>query len=453
MERGPIDRPETSSSQLRLPLRSLRPSVVVYAQPEVVDLIRATLHTIGGDDTIRLFRSGCFGYFLDYRGGDVQKRVIHALMTYEVHMSDRARVGREAWFHIHHSKLRFGPRKRTTVREMEDRFGKMKMARDAPDYVKALAEDVERWNSFSWGAYSYQMLMHFIGLLPRTRQAMGGKGSRQYLFTGRSGHSRYGQLTVSRFACGYVGTISRGDGDFILPEHVVGGWCSEREICSLSKGEQKEDACKCSILLFQFSRGGYPPISPRDEPDLDYIPGLRPPTEEVTEHTADLIHRESPSRAWGRKRSRRDRSYNIGEPSESFLQRVVDDVIPRVQEYVGRVVAQALAGLSSRAWRSPTPDMGHHNPEPSDRSAAHRAPIPPPESAPQTPTPSASSAPQQEGPSTIISRPRPAGYSSTQQIWNAADDAVLMTAYGRFRCLGPAANILMLVNNLSVFQS
>ncbi|KAH6778306.1 hypothetical protein C2S51_009618 [Perilla frutescens var. frutescens] len=84
-------------------------------------MIRATLLKIGGDDAVRLFISGYFGYFLDYRGGDVQKRVIHALMTYEVHASDRARVGREAWFHIHHSQLRFGPSEYALVSGL--RFG------------------------------------------------------------------------------------------------------------------------------------------------------------------------------------------------------------------------------------------------------------------------------------------------------------------------------------------
>ncbi|KAH6761911.1 hypothetical protein C2S52_019344 [Perilla frutescens var. hirtella] len=246
MERGPGEPPEMSSSQIdwvRLPLRSRKTLVVVYAIPSVIDTIRDTLLAIGGD-VVRLFRLGCFGYFLDYRGGDVQKRVIHALMTFEVHAPDRARVGREAWFHIHHSQLRFGPSeytlvsdlrfgsstfdphddhivpsryvyhrlfegKRTTIKQMEDRFKDLGMARDAADYVKvanilfvyrmilcldqyryvdpwvwALAEDVERWNSFPWGAYSYQSLMHYIGLVPKTRKVMGGKGSGQYHFYG-----------------------------------------------------------------------------------------------------------------------------------------------------------------------------------------------------------------------------------------------------------------------------
>ncbi|KAH6819809.1 hypothetical protein C2S53_007316 [Perilla frutescens var. hirtella] len=480
---------------LRLPLRSLRPSVVVYAQPEVIDLIRATLLKIGGDDAVRLFRSSCFGHFLDYRGGDVQKRVIRALMTYEVHVPDRARVGQEAWFYIHHSQLRFGPSeynlvsgvrfdgstfdpngdhivpsrsvyhrlfegKRTTVKQMEDRFKAERMARDAPDYVKvanilfvyrmilcldqyrvvdpwvwALAEDVERWNSFPWDAYSYQMLMHFIGLVPRTRQAMGGKGSGQYHFYGpiwalqvwacevipelaRETGVHSGQLTLPRclrwtfsrpatdpatllqravLTCGYVGAISRGDGDFILPEHAVGpGAQSMRFVPSRSRNKKKmlaNAAACCSTSAEEVvppsardTRAARTPQKRRqatsrsssralrDEPDPDYIHGLRPPTKDVPEHTADPIHRESPPRAWGKKRSRRDRSQSSGEPSESFL----------------------------RARRSPTPEVrDRHSSEPSDRSAAHRAPTPPLERAPQ-PTIIAYSRFRLQGPGVVI---------------------------------------------------
>ncbi|KAH6785866.1 hypothetical protein C2S51_038321 [Perilla frutescens var. frutescens] len=71
-------------------------------------MIRATLHMIGGDAALQSFRSGCFGHFMDYRAGEVQKKVIHALMSREVHMSDRALEGRETWIRIHHSQLRFG---------------------------------------------------------------------------------------------------------------------------------------------------------------------------------------------------------------------------------------------------------------------------------------------------------------------------------------------------------
>ncbi|KAH6785330.1 hypothetical protein C2S51_037785 [Perilla frutescens var. frutescens] len=143
--------------------------------------------------------------------------------------------------------------------------------------------------------------------------------------------------------CGYVGAISRGYGDFILPELAVGAWSSKQEVVpplargtravrTPQKGRQVTSRPSSSWVL-------------RDEPD-DTEPGLRPPTEDAPEHRADPIDPKSPPRALGRKRSRRDRSQSSGEPLECFLQR----------EYVDRAIDRALAGVSSRAQRSPTSD-------------------------------------------------------------------------------------------------
>ncbi|KAH6764913.1 hypothetical protein C2S51_016162 [Perilla frutescens var. frutescens] len=144
----------------------------------------------------------------------------------------------------------------------------------------------------------------------------------------------------------------------------------------------------------------------RDELDPTE-PGLRPrpPTEDAPEHTADPIDRESPPRACRRKRSRRDRSQSSGEPSESFLQRVVDVVMPR--------------------------------PELSDRSTAHRAPTLPLGRAPQPTV-------VQEGTST--SAPRHGGFSTTYQLINGIDDSSLQIAYSRFRLQGPDAVVQLYFN-------
>ncbi|KAH6783715.1 hypothetical protein C2S52_008674 [Perilla frutescens var. hirtella] len=346
-------------------------SVTASSQVDVIDTIRATLLAIGGDDAIRLFRSGCFEHFLDYRGGDVQKRVIYALITYEEHVPDRARVGREVWFHIHHSQLRFGPSeyalvsglrfdgltfdpngdhivpsrsvyhrlfegKRTTIKQMEDRFKQQGMARDASDYVKvanilfvyrmimcldqyrvvdpwvwALAEDVERWNAFPWGAYSYQALMHYIGLVPRTRQAMGGKGSGHYHF--------YGPIWAlqSRVVI-LVPSPEETGTSYYLSLQLEPGAQSVRFVPARSENKKKMLANVASCCSTSAE-------------------------EDAPEHTADPVDPESPPRAWGRKRSRSDRSQSSGEPSESFLQRVVDAVMPRVRELIDTTIAPRVA--------------------------------------------------------------------------------------------------------------
>ncbi|KAH6804329.1 hypothetical protein C2S51_032576 [Perilla frutescens var. frutescens] len=523
-------------------------------------MIRDTLLAIGGD-AVRLFRSGCFGYFLDYRGGDVQKRVIHALMTFEVHAPDRARVGREAWFHIHHSQLRFGSSeyalvsglrfgsstfdphgdhivpsrsvyhrlfegKRTTIKQMEERFKELGMARDAADYVKvanilfvyrmilcldqyryvdpwvwALAEDVERWNSFPWGAYSYQSLMHYIGLIPRTREAMGGKGSGQYHFYGpiwalqvipelasEAGvHS--GQLTVPR-CLRWTFRLPATDPATLLqrvsrvvtlvpsPEETTTSYYMSLQLepgaqsvrfvparsgnkkkmlanvascCSTSAEEvvppsaRVTRAARTPQMARQATSRPSTSRALRDEPDHTE-PGARPPTEDALVHTADSIDPESPPRAWGMKRSRRDRTPSSGEPLESFIQRIVDRVMPRVQElidktiaphvqeYVDRAIDRALAGLSSSRRRSHMPrDRDRHSPEPSECSAGHHPTVEP------------------EGTST--SAPRHGGFSGTYQLMNDIDDSTLQVTYPRFRSSGPNAVVQLHFNGDRLRQS
>ncbi|KAH6832537.1 hypothetical protein C2S53_008836 [Perilla frutescens var. hirtella] len=336
------------------------------------------------------------------------------------------------------------------------------------------------------------MLMHFIGLVPRTRQAIGGKGSGQYHFYGpiwalqvipelasETGvHS--GQLTVprclkwtfSRPATNPATLLQRTSRvvtlvpspeetgtSYYLSMQLEPGAQSVRFLPSRFGNKKKMLANAASCYSTSAAEATSQPSSRelRDEPDPDYIPGLRPPTEEAPEHTVDPIHRESPPRAWGRKRSRRDRSQSSGEPSESFLQMVVDDVMPCVgelidmtialcvQEYVDRAIDRALAGLSSRARRSPTSDVrDRHSPEPSDRSAAHRAPTPPLGRAPQPTV-------VQEGTST--SAPRHGGFSTTYQFMNGIDDSSLQIAYSRFRLQGPDTVIQIYFNSDRLRQS
>ncbi|KAH6807764.1 hypothetical protein C2S51_028872 [Perilla frutescens var. frutescens] len=450
------------------------------------------------------------------------------LMTFEVHAPDRARVGREAWFHIHHSQLRFGlseyllvsglqfgsstfdphgdhivpsrsvyhrlfEGKRTTIKQMEDRFKELGMARDAADYVKvanilfvyrmilyldqyryvdpwvwALAEDVERWNSFPWGAYSYQSLMHYIGLVPRTREAMGGKGSGQYHF--------YGPIwALQVWACEVIPELASEAGvhsgqltsrvvmlepspeetatSYYMSMQLEPGAQSMRFVPARSGNKKKMLANVASCCSTSAEEATSQPSSSRalrDEPDHTET-GAPLPTEDAPVHTADSIDPKSPPRAWGMKHSRRDRTPSSGEPSESFVQRVVNRVMPRVQElidttiaprvqeYVDRAIDRALGGRTSHARRSSTFDVrARHSPELSHRSAAHRPPSPPGVRAPQPTV-------VQEGPST--STPHHGGFSTTYQLMNGIDDSSLQVSYSRFRLQGPEAVVQLYFNS------
>ncbi|KAH6816520.1 hypothetical protein C2S51_021340 [Perilla frutescens var. frutescens] len=144
-------------------------------------MIRVTLHAIGGDNVVKSFRSGCFRHFLDYKGGDVQKKLRFGPNEYNLVSGFRfststfdPNIAHVVPSRAIHYRLFQG--QRTTVREMKERFTQMMMAIDTPDYVKvanilfayqmilyldqnryvdpwmwALVEDVERWNSFPWG--------------------------------------------------------------------------------------------------------------------------------------------------------------------------------------------------------------------------------------------------------------------------------------------------------------
>ncbi|KAH6775968.1 hypothetical protein C2S52_013529 [Perilla frutescens var. hirtella] len=93
--------------------------------------------------------------------------------------------------------------KKTTVTQMYDKFTDKLLANHPPDYVKianilvvyrilfchdpsraidgwvwALVKDVDAWNSFPWGSYTFQMLMHFMSLIPRAYEVFPELGRR-----------------------------------------------------------------------------------------------------------------------------------------------------------------------------------------------------------------------------------------------------------------------------------
>ncbi|KAH6763177.1 hypothetical protein C2S52_020610 [Perilla frutescens var. hirtella] len=476
MEQRTGKQPETSSSSSRIdwvrqPLQQARPSVVVYAIPGVLDTIRATLHVIGGDVALESFRSRCFGHFLDYRAGMVQKKAIHGLMSREVRVSDRALEGRETWFQIHHSQLRFDPTeynlvsevygKRTTMKHLEDQFKAQAIARDAPDYMKvanilfayrmilcldqnqavdpwvwAMVEDADRWNSFPWGGVLLPdadalhqhppLQLRVVSFVPspeematlyfRSMQLQAGAQSMRFV-PPRSMNKK--KLIANAASCCFSSAVD-----------AVGPSAQGTRVARTPHKVRQGTSRPSSWALM-------------DEPDPDCIPGLRPPAEEAAEHTTDPIHQESPPRAWGRKRSRRDRSQSSEEPSESFLQRVVAAIMPGVQEYVDRAIAEAVFGLRQSPRRTPTPSpQSTRSPTPPARSAW--ALIPPPQSALQ---------PIVEPEGTSTSAPCPGGFSATYQLMNGIDDSSLQIAYSRFRLQGPDAVIQLYFNSDRLRQS
>ncbi|KAH6823029.1 hypothetical protein C2S53_019872 [Perilla frutescens var. hirtella] len=72
----------------------------MYVKMELVDKIREVLQHFGGEETIQTFRSGCLGHFVDFRGGNIARKALHALICREVRVQDPAREGRECWFHM-----------------------------------------------------------------------------------------------------------------------------------------------------------------------------------------------------------------------------------------------------------------------------------------------------------------------------------------------------------------
>ncbi|KAH6776298.1 Protein kinase superfamily protein [Perilla frutescens var. hirtella] len=332
----PILRGQTEIDWVRQPLQQARPSVVVYAISEVLDTIRATLHAIGGDAALESFRSGCFGHFLDYRAGVVQKKAIHGLMSREVRVSDRVLEGRETWFQIHHSQLRFGPTEYSLVSGL--RFGSTSIDLNADEHV--VPQKFVFYRLFKGKRTTVKHLEDQF----EARQAISGKGQGQYHFYGPiwalqlrvvsfvpspeemvTPYFRSMQLQAGAQSVRFV--PSRSTNKKLIAN--AASYCSSSAVDDVGPSAQGTRAARTPQKVRQ---GTSRPSSRalRDEPDPDYIPDLRPPAEEAAEHTADPIHRESPPRAWGRKQSRRDRSQSSEEPSESFLQRVVAAIMPGV---------------------------------------------------------------------------------------------------------------------------
>lgn len=482
-----------SSSQVvdwvRQPLQRLRPSMLQYVRTDICEDIKSVLLKVGGEDAVQLFRSGVFGYFLDFVGGGCSRQALSALMAREVVASDPRLEGRERQFHISGSTLHFGPReyalvsglrfggssfnpntyhdipergifhrlfkgKRTTIGDMLAKFQNQGLADHPQDYVKvanilfvylmlfcidtsraieswvwALVEDVESWNSFPWGAYSFKMFMHFMSLVPKTREAMGGRGQGAYHFYGPiwilqvwacevipefarqcgdgRGHHMMPRCLKWAFTCvPSFDFLSFFDGRFVVvsmipsPEEVLTSYYQtvthEREILGVTYIVRRKISRK-KILANLASRVIEIPMTCDATVAADVGPSRsqRPrqskrtrksETRNSTEH--EILERPQSSRECEiLDRPQSSREHEIPEPMskdwfEKLANRVADIVVPRVREIIEEsitrhrrcIVDDVVAQLDSRRRRrSPTPshDSGRVPSRQSNRESSH----------------------------------------------------------------------------------
>ncbi|XP_057810212.1 uncharacterized protein LOC131024697 isoform X2 [Salvia miltiorrhiza] len=194
-----------------------------YVRDEVVELVGLTLRAVGGEEAVERFREGPFGHFLDLRIGNSANNALHELMAHE--LEDASFSEQERWFHIGgtdivftaqdymlvtglaFTKKNYDPNskkheisqtsmfcrisrgKRMKIDMLRHIFNAQEFGDNVDDYLKAaniiflyhllicsgnvwiadwvwaLVEDVERWSSFPWGAYSYQILCHNMSIL------------------------------------------------------------------------------------------------------------------------------------------------------------------------------------------------------------------------------------------------------------------------------------------------
>lgn len=196
--------------------------------------IKSVLQCVGGEETVQRFRSGCFGHLLQVSGGTSCNTALHALLAQEI-ITPGARDD-EVWFRINDQHIRFscteyalvtglnfgsstfdpheahempnGIYQRLlgaapiSIKDLEKKFIGQHIGGSADDYLKVanilvlylmligydtrrhieewvwvLVEDAAQWNSFPWGAYTFQVLMHYIRTLPIHPSDLSAKNS------------------------------------------------------------------------------------------------------------------------------------------------------------------------------------------------------------------------------------------------------------------------------------
>ncbi|KAH6763844.1 hypothetical protein C2S51_015093 [Perilla frutescens var. frutescens] len=207
----------------RATLQQVKAAINIYYRDSIIRNIQDVLQHVGGDETLQQFRLGCFGHFLDYRGGISCNKALHALMTHEI-ITPIARDD-EVWFHVGSKHIKFSKAEYALVTglnfgestfdlhephempigvynqalggvpvsvfDLWKKFNGRHISGSALDYLKVanvlflylmlfgydpermiegwvwvLVEDIARWNSFPWGAYTFQVLLHYIRKVP-----------------------------------------------------------------------------------------------------------------------------------------------------------------------------------------------------------------------------------------------------------------------------------------------
>ncbi|XP_057811255.1 uncharacterized protein LOC131025477 [Salvia miltiorrhiza] len=210
------------------PYRWKRPSLIyetrainLYVRNTIFEEIRTTLKAVGGKSTIQTFKSGTIGRLSDHERYASANNVLHHLLSRQIEGGDIP--PHEAWFVVGSRIIRFtapdyalitglhfgfcefdpdaehqipansifyryfGGRP-TKVGTLKTKFKAKQLGKDPEDYIKAgnllmyylfllcrddvyieawawtLVEDLDEWNWFPWGSYTYQVLLHYLSL-------------------------------------------------------------------------------------------------------------------------------------------------------------------------------------------------------------------------------------------------------------------------------------------------
>ncbi|KAH6808167.1 hypothetical protein C2S51_029275 [Perilla frutescens var. frutescens] len=216
---------------VRVELQSCYRPISLYCKAKYVQKIRERLSAIGGADLRDRFQSGCFGKFLSWKDSRTSRRALHALMAREIRLAGAP--NHELWFniggnniHISYPKYalvtglqfgsshfdpnveydtseigvftRFCPRnEKPRIMDLLNRFKDGVVDANHDDYLKVanilalyyfalgyddhrvvesfawvLVDNLDEWNRFPWGSYTYTTLRHYVSLLPSTKSKL-----------------------------------------------------------------------------------------------------------------------------------------------------------------------------------------------------------------------------------------------------------------------------------------
>lgn len=201
------------------------PKFNLYHRWSVFTVIKDTLQVVGGSDLLHRFSEGCFGHLLRLKEGKSASKPLFSLMTRQIMIPNAP--DHEVWFSIggqcirmsygdytlitgllfgsssfdisvEHDSFGMGHYMRFTngilirVSELLKKFTEavvdhtyhedyLKVAnilalylfvlgfedrKKIDQWVWVLSDDLNRWNVFPWGSYSYGLLLHHIGKFP-----------------------------------------------------------------------------------------------------------------------------------------------------------------------------------------------------------------------------------------------------------------------------------------------